>query len=35
MPSYEISLLPAQRKFIEIPEDIKPMTQYISLYQGG
>ena len=35
MSKYEITLLPAQRKFIEIPDDIPPMTQYISLYQGG
>jgi phage terminase large subunit len=35
MGKYEIDLLPAQRKFIEIPDDIPPMTQYISLYQGG
>ena len=35
MGKYEINLLPAQRKFIEIPDDIPPMTQYISLYQGG
>lgn len=35
MGTYKIDLLPAQRKFIEIPDDIKPMTQYISLYQGG
>lgn len=35
MGNYEVTLLPAQRKFIEIPDDIKPMTQYFSLYQGG
>jgi hypothetical protein len=35
MPRYEITLLPAQRKFIEIPSDIEPMTQYVSIYQGG
>jgi len=35
MGTYEIELLPAQRKFIEIPENIKPGTQYYSLYQGG
>lgn len=35
MGTYEINLLPAQRKFIEIPEDIPNNTQYISLYQGG
>ena len=35
MGTYEINLLPAQRKFIEIPDDIPNNTQYISLYQGG
>lgn len=35
MPSYEITLLPAQRKFLEIPEDLPDRTQYFSLYQGG
>ena len=35
MGTYKIDLLPAQRKFIEIPNDIEPMTQYVSIYQGG
>lgn len=35
MGTYKIDLLPAQRKFIEIPEDIPNRSQYISLYQGG
>lgn len=35
MPRYEVTLLPAQRKFLEIPDNIKPGTQYYSLYQGG
>ena len=35
MGTYEVELLPAQRKFIEIPEDIEPGSQYFSLYQGG
>lgn len=35
MSNYEITLLPAQRKFIEVPDEIPNMTQYISLYQGG
>lgn len=35
MGTYKIDLLPAQRKFIEIPEDIPSKSQYISLYQGG
>lgn len=35
MGTYKVDLLPAQRKFIEIPDDIPKGTQYISLYQGG
>lgn len=35
MSKLEVTLLPAQRKFLEIPEELPDRTQYFSLYQGG
>jgi hypothetical protein len=33
MPPYEVTLLPAQRKFLEVPKDGRTID--IAVYQGG
>lgn len=35
MPSYEVTLLPAQRKFMEVPETIEHSGMDVCIYQGG
>lgn len=35
MSTYEFNLLPAQRKFIEIPDNVQPGTTDVVIYQGG
>ena len=35
MTTYEITLLPAQRKFFEIPDTVNPGEKDVCIYQGG
>lgn len=35
MPRYKVTLLPAQRKFLELPEHLKHTQKDIAVYQGG
>ena len=35
MSSYEVNLLPAQRKFLELPAGKEDGSTDVALYQGG
>jgi len=35
MPRYKVTLLPAQRKFLELPETLTHRQKDVAVYQGG
>lgn len=35
MPEYKVTLLPAQKEFIEVPDTVKPGEKDVCIYQGG